>query len=153
MMSSFEIAFAKLLPHEGGYTAGLPGDTGGETYKGVARNYNKDWVGWKIIDSHKSGPNFPKSLDSVKELQECVAALYKSSYWSTINGDSIADQTLANCVFDMSVNAGPSAALKILAQAVASQADAFTVARIRYYRTRPLWPKYAASWAGRAVDY
>jgi len=36
-MAKFNLAFSKMLFHEGGYVND-PDDLGGETYKGIARN-------------------------------------------------------------------------------------------------------------------
>ena len=33
-------------------------DPGGETYKGIARNMNKDFEGWKIIDSLRGNSTY-----------------------------------------------------------------------------------------------
>ena len=38
-------------------------DPGGETYKGIARNMNKDFEGWGIIDNLRGNGNFPESLE------------------------------------------------------------------------------------------
>ena len=51
-MAIFEPAFKLLILHEGGY-ANNKNDIGGETYRGIARNYWPKWVGWKLIDHIK----------------------------------------------------------------------------------------------------
>ena len=40
--------FKSILKHEGRY-ADLKGDAGGETYCGIARNFQGDWEGWEIL--------------------------------------------------------------------------------------------------------
>ena len=51
--SSFKRAFRLIIEgYEGNYSNDKD-DPGGETYKGISRNMNKDWEGWKIIDSYK----------------------------------------------------------------------------------------------------
>ena len=49
MGSDFEKSLTFVLSAEGGY-ANNKNDKGGETYKGVARNYNPHWGGWVQID-------------------------------------------------------------------------------------------------------
>ena len=39
------------MKHEGGYVFD-PDDSGGETYKGVARKFHSKWEGWSKIDLH-----------------------------------------------------------------------------------------------------
>lgn len=49
MNENFLKSYDILIKHEGGYVND-PDDKGGETYKGIARKFNPDWKGWKIID-------------------------------------------------------------------------------------------------------
>lgn len=44
--------FESILKHEGRY-ANLASDSGGETYCGIARNYQPNWDGWQEIDQAK----------------------------------------------------------------------------------------------------
>ena len=52
-MADFRTAYYLTMGHEGGYNND-PDDVGGETYKGIARNYHASWEGWKIVDMYKS---------------------------------------------------------------------------------------------------
>ena len=46
-MAQFEPAFEQMMQDEGGYVLHeVPGDTGGMTYAGIARNKNPQWPGW-----------------------------------------------------------------------------------------------------------
>ena len=47
-MTDFDRALAFVLEREGGWVNN-PNDKGGETYRGVARNYNLYWPGWNRI--------------------------------------------------------------------------------------------------------
>lgn len=116
-MANFDISFEITLGHEGGYSND-PNDRGGETYKGIARNANKDWSGWAIIDKCKSSPNFPKSLDSDNSLQTAVKAIYKTKYWDCYKADTINNQEIANELFDTGVNQGTFVAGKYLQEAL-----------------------------------
>ena len=44
-MADFKVAFAKTIRFEGGYV-NHKADKGGETYKGIARNFWPKWKGW-----------------------------------------------------------------------------------------------------------
>lgn len=74
-MAKFNLAFSKMLSHEGGYIND-PDDLGGETYKGIARNSHGAWSGWTLIDQFKSKPNFLHSLDINPKFQNLVEQFY-----------------------------------------------------------------------------
>ena len=58
--SSFKRAFRLIIEGFEGNYSNDKDDPGGETYKGISRNMNKDWEGWKIIDSYKGKKNYPE---------------------------------------------------------------------------------------------
>jgi lysozyme family protein len=111
-MADFDIAYQKTLDNEGGYlsadTARQIGDRGGETYKGIARNFNSDWAGWAIIDAYKAKNGTPayNSYINDSNLDDLVRQRYRSNYWDAIKGDSIQSQDIANLLFDLNVNGG-----------------------------------------------
>jgi lysozyme family protein len=88
-------------------------DPGGETYKGIARNMNKDFEGWKIIDGLKGDKNFPGVLESNMQLQSMVMDFYKKNYWDKFLGDKIGAMTGTE-MFDQSVNLGTGKAIEHL---------------------------------------
>lgn len=104
-MADFQKAYKITREYEGGYSNN-PHDTGGETYKGIARKYNSRWKGWKIVDKLRKEDNFPKNLDKNAELQELVHALYKKEYWDSMKLDDAKNQPIANEMFDTGVNMG-----------------------------------------------
>lgn len=104
-MADFIKAYKLTREFEGGY-ANNPNDTGGETYKGIARKHQSRWKGWKIIDGLKGKSDFPKNLDKNTELQELVHELYKKDYWDSMKLDTVIDQQIANEMFDTGVNMG-----------------------------------------------
>lgn len=91
---------------EGGY-ADVQGDKGGETYKGIARNYHPNWLGWGIIDKYKKlYPNsFKTSLKNSTKLQSFVKLFYKQNYWDVFNGNSL-PYIVAEELLDQSINQG-----------------------------------------------
>ncbi|MBC7912857.1 MAG: hypothetical protein H7Y07_01930, partial [Pyrinomonadaceae bacterium] len=60
-MANFDLAYKITMHNEGGY-ANDPQDNGGETWKGVARNFCPKWAGWVIVDRIKA--SYPKSLNA-----------------------------------------------------------------------------------------
>jgi lysozyme family protein len=107
-MADYIQAFEKMIHAEGGYILHhVKGDTGGQTYAGIARNKNPDWPGWADIDAG----NLPDA--------SVVRAFYKPRYWDAVCGDTL-PQIVAESIFDFGVNAGTSVAKK-LAQIVVNQ--------------------------------
>ncbi len=112
-MADFEIALARTLRFEGGY-ANNPNDTGGETYRGIARKFHSTWPGWQIIDTAKSNPAFPASLEANPFLQSLVVDFYRIEFWNKLSGEQIRCQPIANELFDCEVNMGHPTAVRIL---------------------------------------
>ncbi|HXS59002.1 MAG TPA: glycosyl hydrolase 108 family protein [Hanamia sp.] len=116
-MADFKIAYQGTSVNEGGY-ANDPDDHGGETWKGISRNNETNWIGWHIVDMYKKLPNFPKNLYASSELEKAVQDIYKSNYWNLIRGDEINFQDCANDLYDSAVNVGVGTAI-ILAKRAA----------------------------------
>jgi lysozyme family protein len=102
-MADFNPAFEKMLHDEGGMKlTNIPGDRGGMTYAGIARNANPQWAGWAFVDKEDWGLATP-----------LVREFYKTSFWDRIRGDDIAVQPIAETIFNFSVNAGIGVAIKL----------------------------------------
>lgn len=110
-MANYRHAIAKVLLTEGGY-ANDKDDSGGETYKGVARNFWPRWTGWAFVDQAKKLPNFPASLSKISALQDSVIAFYRTNFWDKVGGDFIDDQDIADLLVDAAVNEGIKPAVK-----------------------------------------
>ena len=80
--------------------------------------------------------NFKYQLESIKyssalyfklkgnsELQAMVDDFYKRNYWNHLNLDDLANQELANQVFDTAVNCGIKPAVKIIQKVLGIPAD------------------------------
>lgn len=117
-MAVFDDVIKKTLHFEGGYI-NHKDDKGGETYKGIARNFHRKWQGWWVIDA-KKGDNFPKNLESDTKLQQMVNDFYKKKFWISINADEIAvlSPNIALELFDTGVNMGTRIAAKFLQEAL-----------------------------------
>lgn len=102
----FTEALNNVMGSEGGY-ADLQGDKGGETYKGIARNFHPDWQGWSIIDSYKKlyPQEFTSCLKNDIDLQKLVTKFYKQNYWDVFKGDSL-PFLVAEELLDQSINQG-----------------------------------------------
>lgn len=116
-MADFKTAYKITMAHEGGY-ANNPADTGGETWKGVARNKHPDWPYWATIDLYKTKPGFPNNLHDAPGLQQGVENFYKIKFWDYLKLDQIRDQRIANEMFDTSVNMGQGVAALFLQRAL-----------------------------------
>jgi lysozyme family protein len=118
-MAQFNLAYNITMKNEGGY-ANNPNDHGGETWRGIARNFWGTWPGWKIVDSIKAQKpaNLNAALAANSELEDHVLAFYKKNFWDTESLDNINDQQVANQLFDTAVNMGTGTASKFLQQGV-----------------------------------
>lgn len=111
-MANFEEAYRRTCRFEGGWVND-DADSGKETYRGISRAANPRWSGWKIVDSYKNKPNFPKNLDADKNLQTLVRECYKDNYWKPIWGSKIRNQKVANDLYDTAVNMGVGTSIKL----------------------------------------
>ncbi|WP_313579831.1 glycosyl hydrolase 108 family protein [Chishuiella sp.] len=118
-MANFNNAYKRTSVNEGGY-ADVKGDNGGETYKGIARNFHKTWEGWKIIDAYKkkNGPIKYGLIIKDSNLDELVKKFYKSKFWNVLDADSIESQSIADTLYDFGVNSGQSRSIKQIQKAL-----------------------------------
>lgn len=114
-MADFSTAFERMIQNEGGYKLHkVSGDRGGQTYAGIARKFHPDWEGWKLIDAG--------DMESL-ELSRLVRSFYKEQFWDKMWGDRVAAQSIAESIFDFSVNAGASIAVKLAQLVVGTVPD------------------------------
>lgn len=104
-MAQFTPAFERMLVDEGGMVLhNVPGDRGGQTYAGIARNMHPKWPGWAVIDSGGA------------PAAQLVHDFYRTLFWDDIKGDQITNNAVASDIFNFYVNTGRPA--KVLAQVV-----------------------------------
>jgi len=196
-MANYDIALEILRHHEGGYVVGDPDDSGGETWIGVSRNNFPSWNGWVLIDIMKQRKDFPrvpeaeaegsewrsffkavnKTFYASEELMQEVREFYLREFWHKVKGDDITDQTVANSIFNFSVNAGIRTGSKIAQRACDATADGvignktvgsinntvpetftlrFTIAKIAFYRNlcskNKKLRKYLYTWVSRSLE-
>jgi lysozyme family protein len=94
---SFKTAYNHVRKWEGNY-AYLPYDKGGETYGGIARNYNKNWDGWSLLDRHKKDSTVFWNK-KIPELEKWVVDYYYN-VWINDGYYLLKDQLIANYIFD-----------------------------------------------------
>lgn len=101
--------FLKIVPlvldSEAGY-ANHPKDPGGPTMRGIAWNYNADYL--------KLHFGFKVSSDIKKITADQARQCYYDRYWLESGGNGITDVDLAYLHFDTAVNCGVGTARKIL---------------------------------------
>lgn len=154
--------FKKVLPTldaiEGGY-ANDPDDPGGETKFGISKRSYPD-------------------LD-IKNLEyEDAVAIYKRDFWDKLKLDEVENQTVAEAIFDMAVNSGPSNAVKMAQELVGAKVDGkigpetlgklneadpavlldqYADSRLGYYedlaKRKPKQRKHLKSWVARAERF
>ena len=118
-MADFLIAYAPLKRFEGGW-CDVPGDAGGETCAGIARNFFPDWRGWPIIDAakrHRSfregAAAFSRHLTTLPGLADMVKEFYRVEWWERMRLGQF-PQIVADELFEQAVNLGRSGAGRLL---------------------------------------
>lgn len=148
----FDEAFEKLIGHEGGYVDD-PRDPGGETKFGITK---------------RTYPNL-----NIKALTLAEAkAIYRRDYWARVQAELL-PAGIRFDAFDMAVNSGVTAAIKLLQTTVCVEADGIigpqTMTAIRampairfvaHFNARRLlfmtdlknWPAHGKGWARRVAE-
>ena len=104
-MADFRLFFDRLMEEEGGYTD-HPADKGGPTKYGITlaewikKGYDKDHDG----DIDKDDVKLIDKTDAYK--------ICKADYWDPLRADEIANQSVADFIFDWGFNSGIKTAAK-----------------------------------------
>jgi len=78
----FDKAYEVTMKDEGlGVWTNDPDDPGDETYSGISRVHNKDWVGWVTVDKAKLEKSFPENIRNNRILLEMVKSHFKRTRW------------------------------------------------------------------------
>ena len=110
MLSNFDYAFSLVLQSEGGY-ANDPVDRGGETNLGVTRSSWSFYLCRPIEDG-----------EMMALTREIVKPFYKKMYWDKLHCDDL-PSGVDYAAFEFAVNAGNSAAAKLIQRSVGAPAD------------------------------
>ena len=109
-MAEFVAAFKYAEINEGGYCK-VPGDRGGETYRGISRISHSDWDGWPLVDSFE--PLEYNEVINDPALESKVRVFYKKEFWDKMQGDKIDSQVFAAYFFDWLINSSSKAVEKL----------------------------------------
>lgn len=153
-MSAFDVAFAKLLGSEGGYSNN-PADPGGETMWGITK---------------RVAQQYGYTGDMKLLTQEQAKAIAKKGYWDPFRCDEM-PLAVAFQVFDVAYNGGRAA--KWLQTACGVEADGviglntlaaaaavdpweflckFNSLRIGYYTDLGAWQTFGKGWSRRIAN-
>lgn len=91
---------------EGCY-ANHPNDKGGETYGGIPRRYQPNWIGWRAIDKAK-----PLQRNECVEVAEIWVLDFYLTIWVDEGFDSIKDKELALNLFDFRIHSSPKTVVR-----------------------------------------
>lgn len=119
-MADFKEAYDKCMAIEGFYS-NVQGDSGGETWKGIARNFWPRWYGWAIIDQIKrtfERSEWNKAIKDHADVEIQVQVFYKDFFWNRVQGDKIPSQPIADELFEQAVNVGVHRAVEWLQEAL-----------------------------------
>jgi len=152
----FEIAFEKLLKHEGGYS-NHAADPGGKTRYGVTEAVARE-VGYR-------GDMRDLPLDLAKRI-------YKDKYWDAVQAENL-PADVRYPLFDAAVNSGPAQAAKWLQRACGVKDDGvigpqtiraanalhpeglkrkMLAQRLRFMASLSNWPAFGRGWSNRIAD-
>ena len=152
----FEVAFEKLLKHEGGYSDHAA-DPGGKTRYGVTEAVARE-AGYR-------GDMRELPLDLAKRI-------YKDKYWDAVQAENL-PADVRYPIFDAAVNSGPAQAAKWLQRACGVRDDGvigpqtiraanalhpeglkrkMLAQRLRFMASLSNWPAFSRGWANRIAD-
>lgn len=95
-MADFNEIYPTIVKYEG-YYVNDPKDPGGETYMGIARNYNPGWAGWKIIDNYKlsKGGTIPYNTHIPSQELDNLVKQRAYEYFIAMRGNQINNLAIA----------------------------------------------------------
>lgn len=166
----------QTLSIEGGYVSKNDSVDKHETYRGINRDFSKDWDGWVTVDSNKP----LKYNYIIQSLEDNVREWYYENFYLKYKCDEINCAMISGHLFDACVNSGANG-VRTLQNAinevigngtitvdgsVGAQtlsycnnesytdliASKFPEFRINYYKSCSLWNKCYKSWTKRVND-
>ena len=152
---TFDVAFERLIGHEGGYV-NHPDDPGGETNWGVT-----------LRTAREAG-----YMGNMRDLtREQAREIYRTAYWQRARCDEF-DGAIAFQVFDAAVNHGIGNSIRFLQRAARVADDGvmgpvtmtavqamtvtdvlarFNAARLNFYTKLSTWPSFGKGWTRRVA--
>lgn len=157
--SRFDEALAVVLGHEGGFVQ-HPRDPGGATKFGITR------------ETLARARGRPVSVDDVRNLTVAeTAAIYRRFFWDAIRADEV-PPGVDLALFDLTVNSGPTRAVRMLQSVLGVPADGIlgprtlkavraahpadvirrlTRARLGFLARLATWPVFGRGWRRRVL--
>lgn len=111
--TNFDAAIPVILDHEG-YFADDKHDPGGATKYGISLQTLRR-LGYDVNADGEIDVADSRALTKAAAIE-----IYRREYWDVLNLDSVLHQAVATRLFDICVNAGPSAAVEVLRRAIRS---------------------------------
>jgi lysozyme family protein len=142
MINNWDKSCEMVLKHEGGFTNDqrdpgnrLPDGRKGSTMLGCTQANWEAYINRKVTQ------------DDMKRLtKDDVKPLYKKNYWDAVKGDELPNG-VDYAAFDFAINAGPSAARKMIQRALGVTADGVfgpkTMAAIQSADAKDLMKKFS----------
>jgi lysozyme family protein len=122
-MDLFDRAMTHVDAAEGGY-ANVTSDSGGETFRGVARNFHPGWGGWRLIDAAKARGNctpllIDREFRNDAEMDGLVTDFYRKVFWTPLAARVyVLEGFILVKTFDTSINTGFGPAVQMLQRAL-----------------------------------
>lgn len=150
--NAFDIAFDRLMGHEGGYVNN-PADPGGETNWGIAKRSYPD-------------------IDIKNLTRDQAKAIYLRDFWQRGQMDGF-DGAISFQTFDIAVNSGIETAIRLLQRAAGVADDGhigpvtmaaihsksvtdmlmlLNAERLDFYRKLSTFPTFGKGWVGRVAN-
>lgn len=163
----FRACLDVVLPHEGGFVDD-PEDPGGATKFGISLRAAQGFGSLADVD-HDGDVD---RSDILELTVEDAAGIYRAQYWTTLRCDEI-PAGLDLMLFDFGVNAGPTAAVRLLQGALAVKVDgvigpktlaavraadrpraidAMATRRQQFYRSLAKFPRFGRGWLRRTEE-
>ena len=163
MSANFDAAYDFTLAREGGFVLStLRGDSGGQTYAGIARNKHPEWAGWPLIDQGHT---------DAATLSPLVKNFYYAEFWTSNNLEQLPVR-IGVLAFDFAVNSGADVAIKKLQEQLLVASDGklgprtalqvqaanplklamlYLAARLDYLNDLKAWKYFSEGWSQRIV--
>lgn len=161
---NFEIAFQRLISHEGGYSND--------------RNDPGNWTGGKVGLGKLLGTKFGLAANTYPNLDiknltiDQAKLIYKKDWWDKLGADQL-HPAIVYQLWDFAINAGKSRAVKELQQVAGVPDDGIigpkTIAavkvmevndvllmlaaeRLKFYTSLSTWDRYGKGWTNRVAE-
>lgn len=112
MDENYLIAYNDTIGDEGCTLEIDSTDRGGQTWKGISRVENPNWVGWKLIDAHLKAGDSLAVIKSDQYLETLVKQFYYDEFWLALKIDKIKIQPIQIKFFNAAVNVGQKPATR-----------------------------------------